>query len=117
YPSKNPLESPVISSVPNREVVQPAESIPVPGKEIKTGRPEKDVPLNGSNNWAVHGSRTTNGFPLLANDPHLNLTLPSIWYELEIHTPDMHVHGVSIPGIPYIIIGFNEDIAWGTTNS
>src|SRR5690606_35066349 len=80
-------------------------------------KPAEDQPLNGSNNWAVHGSRTLNGFPLLANDPHLALTLPSVWYEMEIHTPDLHVHGVSIPGLPFIIIGFNDKIAWGNTNS
>ena len=54
---------------------------------------------------------------MLANDPHLGLTLPNIWYEMEIHTPELSVHGVSIPGLPYIVIGFNESIAWGTTNS
>ena len=45
------------------------------------------------------------------------LTLPNIWYEMEIHTPEMSVHGVSLPGLPFIIIGFNENIAWGSTNS
>lgn len=117
YPDQNPLESPVISS--NGSVSSTSESSPLPVnmKLIENPKGNEDVPLNGSNNWAVHGSRTTNGFPLLANDPHLNLTLPSIWYEMEIHTPQMHVHGVSIPGIPFIIIGFNEDIAWGSTNS
>jgi penicillin amidase len=73
--------------------------------------------LNGSNNWAVAPRKTKNGFPILANDPHLNLTLPNIWYEMEFHTPDMHVHGVSLPGLPFIIIGFNDSIAWGSTNS
>ena len=73
--------------------------------------------INGSNNWAISGNKTASGFPLLANDPHLGLTLPNIWYEMEIHTPEMSVHGVSIPGLPYIVIAFNENIAWGTTNS
>ncbi|MEO1714221.1 MAG: penicillin acylase family protein, partial [Bacteroidota bacterium] len=71
----------------------------------------------GSNNWAVSGARTASGAPILCNDPHLNLTLPSIWHEAHLHTPDCNVYGVSLLGIPAIIIGFNQDIAWGITNS
>jgi len=71
----------------------------------------------GSNNWAVHGSRTTTGKPILANDPHLALTLPSIWYEVCMYTPEFESRGVSIPGLPGILVGFNKHIAWGTTNS
>ncbi len=70
----------------------------------------------GSNNWAISGSRTASGKPMLANDPHLNLTLPSIWYQVQLHTPESNTYGVSIPGVPGIIIGFNEHIAWGMTN-
>lgn len=70
----------------------------------------------GSNNWVVAGSRTATGKPLLANDPHLGLTLPSIWFESELHAGDLHVHGVSLPGVPGVTIGFNEDVAWGVTN-
>jgi penicillin amidase len=54
--------------------------------------------------------------PLLANDPHLNLTLPSIWYQVQLHTPEMNVYGVSLPGAPGVIIGFNQHAAWGVTN-
>lgn len=70
----------------------------------------------GSNNWAISSGKSKTGYPILANDPHLRLSLPSIWYELHIVTPDINAHGVSVPGIPGIIIGFNEDIAWGSTN-
>ena len=73
-------------------------------------------PGQGSNNWAVSGSKTKSGFPILCNDPHLRLTLPSIWFENQIHTPEMNAYGVSVPGIPGILIGFNEHIAWGETN-
>ncbi len=72
---------------------------------------------DGSNNWAVHGSRTATGYPILANDPHLNMTLPSIWHMCHLQSPDLNVMGVSIPGNPGIIIGFNSDIAWGVTNT
>lgn len=71
----------------------------------------------GSNNWAVHPSKTKNGHAILCNDPHLSLTLPSIWYEQQIHTPEYSVYGVGFPGVPGIVIGFNEQIAWGVTNA
>lgn len=72
---------------------------------------------NGSNNWAVAGSKTASGAPILANDPHLGLTLPSIWYEMQITTPTMNVYGATFPGSPSVIIGFNDDIAFGFTNA
>jgi penicillin G amidase len=78
---------------------------------------DKQHPGNGSNNWVVAGSKTQTGKPILCNDPHLELSLPSIWYELQIKTPTQNVYGVSLPGSPYVIIGFNEDIAWGVTNA
>ncbi len=65
----------------------------------------------------MSGNRTQSGKPILANDPHLNLTLPSIWYEIQIHTPDFNAYGVSFPGIPGVVIGFNDSIAFGFTNS
>jgi len=79
-------------------------------------QPFQPDPMNGSNNWAVSGSKTKSGYPILANDPHLNMTLPSIWYTLQLHSPSVNAMGVSLPGAPSVIIGFNEDIAWGTTN-
>ena len=71
----------------------------------------------GSNNWAVSGTRTVSGAPLLANDPHLGLSLPSIWYEIQLCINKEPVYGVAIPGAPGITIGFNEHIAWGLTNA
>ncbi len=80
---------------------------------IKTKEIEEGI---GSNNWAVSGNKTTSGNPLLANDPHLDLTLPAIWYQVQLVSNDMNVCGVSIPGAPGVIIGFNKDVAWGVTN-
>ena len=77
----------------------------------------KPNPANGSNNWAVSGSRTKSGRPILSNDPHLRLSLPAIWFEMQLHTPGFNASGVSFPGIPGIVIGFNENIAFGFTNS
>ena len=79
--------------------------------------PFQPNPYNGSNNWAVAGSKTATGKPLLSNDPHLNLTLPAIWYESQLVTPEMNVYGVSLTGTPGITIGFNQDVAWGLTNT
>jgi penicillin amidase len=70
----------------------------------------------GSNNWAVGAEKSITGYPILANDPHLELTIPSIWYQVQLHTPEMNVYGVSLPGIPSVIIGFNQNVAWGVTN-
>ena len=74
-------------------------------------------PSNGSNNWALSGSKTKSGKPILCNDPHLSITLPSIWYEMQINTPNFNVYGVSFPGILGVMIGFNDHIAFGFTNA
>jgi penicillin G amidase len=71
---------------------------------------------NGSNNWAVSGSKTKSGAPILCNDPHLGLNLPSLWYELQISTPAFNAYGVSFPGAPGVVIGFNDSCAFGFTN-
>ena len=70
----------------------------------------------GSNAWAVSGAWTSSGKPLLANDPHLEFSIPSIWYQVHLHAPGLNVIGVALPGVPCVIIGHNERIAWGVTN-
>lgn len=71
----------------------------------------------GSNNWAISGERSASGAAILCNDPHLGLNLPSIWYELQLTAPGINCYGVSIPGAPGIVIGFNDSISWGFTNN
>lgn len=71
----------------------------------------------GSNNWAVSGARTASGKPILCNDPHLSLNLPALWYEVQLTAPGINVYGVSLPGAPGVVIGFNDSIAWGFTNN
>lgn len=73
--------------------------------------------VQASNNWVLAGSRTESGKPLLANDPHLQITLPPIWYEIHLNCPTLNAIGVSFPGIPAVIIGHNASIAWGVTSS
>ena len=72
--------------------------------------------LAASNNWVISGKLTADGKPILANDPHLTPTAPGIWYLTHISTPTMRVSGVTLPGVPGIILGHNENIAWGATN-
>ena len=71
----------------------------------------------GSNNWAVAGKKTKNGNPILANDPHLGLNLPSLWYSMQLSTPEHSVKGATLPGALGVISGFNQHIAWGVTNA
>jgi penicillin amidase len=71
----------------------------------------------GSNNWVVHGSRTTTGMPLLANDMHLELSAPAVWFENHLSGGDLQAAGVSLPGVPLIIAGHNRCVAWGYTDS
>ncbi len=70
----------------------------------------------GSNAWVISGAKTVSGKPLLANDPHLELMAPSIWYQIHLSSKNMNVAGVALPGVPGIVIGHNEEIAWGLTN-
>ncbi len=71
----------------------------------------------GSNSWVLAGKRTRSGRPLLANDPHLGIELPSIWYEMHLVASGLDVAGATIPGEPFVIIGHNQWIAWGLTNT
>jgi penicillin amidase len=72
--------------------------------------------LAASNNWVVSGKKTADGKPLLANDPHLQATEPAIWYLVNLSAPNLKIAGVTIPGSPGVVLGHNENIAWGATN-
>ena len=71
----------------------------------------------GSNNWVVSGAHTATGKPLLANDTHLELSVPSIWYQVHLTAPGWNVAGFTFPGAPLVVIGHNDRIAWGFTNN
>ena len=70
----------------------------------------------GSNNWVVSGAHTADHQPLVSNDMHLTHNVPGIWYEADLETTNLHVTGVSLPGVPFIIVGHNDHVAWGFTN-
>lgn len=126
FPEWNPKQQPIIPDTGQWKDLHPL--IPPPFFKDTTAalgylEPDaleekylSDGPIVGSNNWAVSGAKTRSGKPILCNDPHLNLTLPSIWFQVQIHTPQANTYGVSLPGVPGILIGFNDDIAWGLTN-
>jgi penicillin G amidase len=73
--------------------------------------------LGGSNSWVVSGARSASGKPLLANDPHLGLTAPPVWYFAHLHAPGLDAIGATLPGVPAILVGRNDRIAWGLTNT
>ena len=75
-----------------------------------------DEAVNGSNNWVVSGEHTVTGKPLLSNDMHLGHQMPNLWYEAHLKAGEFDVAGVTLPGVPYVIVGHNERIAWGFTN-
>lgn len=105
----DPLELP---PVPTIKMAQDSSGMPLISK-VSAPAPQPEI---GSNNWAVSGSKSATGLPILSNDPHLTLSLPSIWYQIQLSAPGVNVYGASLPGTPAVIIGFNKDIAWGVTN-
>src|SRR6185369_7466521 len=70
----------------------------------------------GSNAWAISGAHTASGKPILAGDPHLEFSIPSPWYLVHLQAPGLDVTGSSIPGIPAVLVGHNQQIAWSVTN-
>ncbi|MBN9386354.1 MAG: penicillin acylase family protein [Chitinophagaceae bacterium] len=94
-----------------------------PGGNPRNGRDSgslhrtDDGSIVGSNGWVVDGKRARSGYPILANDPHMGLSFPSLWYQVQLNSSGVNVYGVSIPGIPCVIIGYNKNAAWGLTNT
>ncbi len=97
------------------------------GSSVASGSPilvpafsqESDVgsrPVIGSNNWVISGVHTVSGKPLLSNDMHLGHQMPNLWYEAHLHSGEFDVAGLTLPGVPFVIVGHNQRIAWGFTN-
>ncbi|QOI98768.1 MAG: penicillin acylase family protein [Flammeovirgaceae bacterium] len=120
YPDLEPMGDPIVEKPGkwNFEPVPLSDTIQaLPDELIKISGLVTPAPTLGSNNWAVSGSKTKSGYPILCNDPHLTITLPSIWYAIQLQAPGINCMGVSLPGAPGVIIGFNDSIAWGVTNA
>ena len=116
YPGDAPVPLPdlqILYGNLEKEAVQLAEDLSghVAALELPSGEGL------GSNNWVVAGSRTESGKPLLANDPHLRLTAPAIWYFAHLNAPGVSVIGATLPGVPMVALGRTERIAWGFTNT
>lgn len=120
YPDHEPSEDPIVDN-PGGWNFTPVklDTIPLalPNELIAIDKLPGSDPTTGSNNWAVSGSKSATGSPLLCGDPHLNLSLPSIWYAIQLHAPGVNSMGVSLPGAPGVIIGFTDSIAWSVTNA
>jgi penicillin amidase len=125
FPDHSPLDHPV-AEWPSKlrhhpgasaEFLPPEDLDPILAALLTVAESDSQSPGMGSNNWVVSGRHTVTGKPLLANDPHLGHGVPSIWYMIHLKAPGMDVSGVSLPGLPAVIIGHNERIAWGVTNS
>ena len=84
---------------------------------VSAAMPHRPDPANGSNNWVVAGDRTATAKPLLANDPHLGLAVPSVWYFAHLSAPGLDVIGATLPGVGTVVLGRNKRIAWGFTNT
>lgn len=120
------IQSGILHSIPITMNKEPTPSTPgnLPSlsttlalaQEVHNELGYMNVPGKGSNAWVVSGKFTQSGLPLLANDTHLQLTAPSLWYLVEMRGPTLHVTGASIPGLPAIVVGHNDNIAWGVTN-
>lgn len=123
YPLKQDSLDPIIPkgtqyAAPKMLIKEPvaADSVYFKNKDLLVMNEQKPDRDNGSNNWAVSGTKTKTGAPILCNDPHLGLNLPSLWFEMQLSTPKFNAYGASFPGAPSIIIGFNDSCAWGVTN-
>lgn len=133
FPADNPVQEPV---VPHRGARFSEDAVPPPGpgpsvssEAVSVGPPasgfggprarfESSAPVAGSNSWAVGPGRSESGHAILAGDPHLGLSLPSIWYEAHLVVPgELDVYGVTLAGVPAVVIGFNRDVAWTFTNT
>jgi len=117
-PGPYPSKATVAPIVPMRSVTDSQAATAAALHDRLTALPPGLLATVGaSNNWAVAGAKSASGGALLAGDPHLHLTLPSIWFQLTADSPDYHTSGVSIPGTPVVLIGHNQHIAWSLTDA
>jgi penicillin amidase len=102
-----PTDAPVaLTDLERKATLDPLESLPW-----------SLTPKHASNSWVLSGSRTTTGKPILANDPHLALDAPGLWYLVDIQTPSGRLRGASAPGVPFVVLGQNDNVAWGYTST
>lgn len=116
-PSALPREEQHLPDAPPEGAPGPDDDAPRPQGMIESvAAAECEGCAPGSNNWVVSGAHTLTGKPLVSNDMHLGHSIPNVWYEVHVKAPGYNVAGVSFPGLPFVIAGHNERIAWGFTN-
>ncbi|MGB9233561.1 MAG: penicillin acylase family protein, partial [Terriglobales bacterium] len=93
-----------------------SEAAPLMAARLPLMQQQGDALQPGSNDWVVSGAHTTTGKPLLSNDMHLNHQMPNLWYEAHLKSGSFDVAGVTLPGVPFVIVGHNQRIGWGFTN-
>lgn len=96
--------------------VQAMTALPDADAHLAQNHVDADNVVAGSNNWVVAGSKTKDGRAIVANDMHLGLGVPNIWYRADLKYRDKHIYGVTLPGLPAVVVGGNNDVAWGFTN-
>ncbi len=116
YPGDKPLPTADYASLFRGMGLGPG-GLAVAWSDLPDQAPPSGVEGVGSNNWVVAGSRTTTGKPLLANDPHLKLSAPALWYFARLQAPGIDVAGATMPGLPVVVLGQNQKVAWGVTNT
>jgi penicillin amidase len=120
YPDYEGVGDPIVDN-PNNWKFTPVtlDSIPLahPDELIQLTPPPTKPSGIGSNNWVVNGTKTASGSPILCNDPHLSLGVPSLWFVIHLNSPSVNTMGGSLAGAPAVILGFNDSIAWGCTNA
>ncbi len=96
--------------------VQAWAALPDVEGHLALNRVDAENVVAGSNNWVVAGTKTTDGRAIVANDMHLGLGVPNVWYRAELKYQDRHIYGVTLPGVPAVVVGGNDDVSWGFTN-
>ena len=120
YPDHELPEDPIVDKPGGWEfeaVTKDSIASEVVDETIARDLVESPNPDNGSNNWAISGSKSASGNTILSSDPHLGLNLPSLWYIAHLNGPGVNVMGATLPGSPNVIIGYTDSIAWGVTNA
>lgn len=120
FPTIPPNNKPIITEGTKWDfspLTKQKPEVPFTPQIVENAEYSQRDPSIGSNNWAIDGSKTASGAAMMATDPHLTLSLPSIWYEAQYNAPGINAYGITLPGVPAIIMGFNEKIAWGNTNT
>lgn len=90
--------------------------LPEPDARLAGNSIDTQAIVAGSNNWVVASGKTSDGRAMVANDMHLGLSVPNLWYRADLRYPNRHVFGVTLPGVPGIVVGGNDEVAWGFTN-